>query len=214
LKVPALVMAGGKGTRIGLPVEKPLLPFLGKPLIDWVLEAVESAQKVSEFFVVTSANTPETEKHCVLKGWKVLRTASKGYHDDLKQAAHDAGLTGAVLTIPGDLPAVTGNFLDKVITAFEDSGKDFMAVFVPIEKRERLGLSVSSTDEYNGTWYAVSGVNIVNGAKIQGEGKIETSAIITEATEVLLNINTLKDLEVSENMMRKAQSETRHAAEE
>ena len=29
MKVPALIMAGGKGTRMGLPVEKPLLPLLG-----------------------------------------------------------------------------------------------------------------------------------------------------------------------------------------
>jgi GTP:adenosylcobinamide-phosphate guanylyltransferase len=67
-----------------------------------------------------------------------------------------------------------------------------------------LGLSISSKDVYKGVWYAVSGVNIVNGAKIQEEGKTETSAIITEEVEVLLNINTLKDLEVSEKIMRKA----------
>jgi GTP:adenosylcobinamide-phosphate guanylyltransferase len=42
----------------------------------------------------------------------------------------------------------------------------------------------------------------VNGAKVHEEGKIETSAIITEETEVLLNINTLKDLEISEKIMR------------
>jgi GTP:adenosylcobinamide-phosphate guanylyltransferase len=157
---------------------------------------------VPEFYVVTSGNTPETEKHCQSKGWKVLRTDAKGYHDDLKQAVRDAGLAGAVLTIPADLPAVTGKFLDRVVEVFEVSGKDFLAVFVPIEKRERLGLSVSSTDEYKGVWYAVSGVNIVNGAKIQEEGKIKTNAIITEEVEVLLNINTLKDLEVAEKMMR------------
>ena len=195
-------MAGGKGKRMGLPVEKPLLPFLGKPLIDWVVEAVASARKVSEFYVVTSSNTPETEKRCNNKGWKFLRTAAKGYHEDLRQAVHDAGLADAVLTIPADLPAVTGKFLDRIINTFEVSGKDFLAVFVPIVKRERLGLSVSSTDEYKGVWYAVSGVNIINGAKIQKEGKIETSAIITEETEVLLNINTLKDLEVAERMMQ------------
>jgi adenosylcobinamide-phosphate guanylyltransferase len=195
-------MAGGKGKRMGLPVEKPLLPFLGKPLVDWIAEAVASAVEVSEFYVVTSENTPETEKHCKSKGWKILLTDAKGYHDDLKQAVRDAGLAGAVLTIPADLPAVTGKFLDRVVEAFEVSGKDFLAVFVPIEKRERLGLSVSSTDEYKGVWYAVSGVNIVNGAKIQEEGKSKTSAIITEEVEVLLNINTLKDLEVAEKMMR------------
>src|SRR3989304_1816548 len=177
MKVPVLIMAGGKGKRMGLQVEKPLLPFLGKPLIEWVVEAVVSGEKVSEFYVVTSENTPETEKRCRGKGWKVLRTAAKGYHDDLKQAVHDAGLAGAVLTIPADLPAVTGKFLDKVVSAFEVCGKDFLAVFVPIKTRENLNLSVSSTDEYKGVWYAVSGVNIINSVKIQEEEKIETNAI-------------------------------------
>ncbi len=40
MMVPALIMAGGKGSRMGLPTEKPMLPFLGKPLLDWVAEAV------------------------------------------------------------------------------------------------------------------------------------------------------------------------------
>jgi GTP:adenosylcobinamide-phosphate guanylyltransferase len=119
----------------------------------------------------------------------------------LKQAAHEAGLVGAVLTVPGDLPAVTGKFLDKVITRFEVSGKDFLVVFVPIEKRRSLGLSVDSTDEYRGVWYAVSGVNIVNGEKIQGTEKVETSAMITEEIEVLLNVNTVKDLEIAQKLM-------------
>ena len=44
----------------------------------------------------------------------------------------------------------------------------------------------------------------MNGAKIQKDGKIETSVVITEETEVLLNINTLKDLEIAEKMMREA----------
>ena len=201
MKIPALVMAGGKGKRMKLPAEKPLLSFLGKPLVDWVVEAVVSAAKVSELYVVTSANTPETEKHCISKGWKVFRTEAKGYHNDLKQAVLIAGLMGPVLTIPADLPAITGKFIDKVIGKFEVCGKDFYAVFVPITAREDLRLSVDSTDEYDGKWYAVSGVNIVNGTKIQREGKIETSAMITEEVEVLLNINTLEDLEVAKKIV-------------
>jgi adenosylcobinamide-phosphate guanylyltransferase len=203
MKVPALIMAGGKGKRMGLPIEKPLLPFMGKPLLDWVVEAVQSAEKVSEFYVVTSGNTLETEKHCQRKGWKVLRTDAKSYHEDLKQAILEANLNCPVLTIPADLPAVTGKFLDKVISAYENGGKDALAVFVPIKTREELELSISSTDEYKGVWHAVSGVNIINGAKIQEEGKIDTNAIITEEIEVLLNINTPKDLEIAEKIMRK-----------
>jgi adenosylcobinamide-phosphate guanylyltransferase len=101
------------------------------------------------------------------------------------------------------VPAITGQVLDKIISEFKICGKDFLAVFVPIKTRQALGLSISSTDEYKGEWYAVSGVNIINGTKIQGDGKIETSAIVTEETEVLLNINTTKDLEIAENILRK-----------
>jgi GTP:adenosylcobinamide-phosphate guanylyltransferase len=76
-----------------------------------------------------------------------------------------------------------------------------LAVFVPIKSRQDLGLSISSTDEYNGVWYAVSGINVINGTKIQSEGKIETSALITEETEVLLNVNTLKDVEIAQKIL-------------
>ena len=203
MKVPALIMAGGRGVRMGLSIEKPLLPFLGKPLLDWVAESILDAKKVTDFYVVTSSNTPKTEKHCLSKGWKILRADAKGYHKDLKQAVSKANLMGPVLTMPSDVPAITGAFLDKVIDAFEGCGKDFMAVFVPIKTRQDLGLSISSTDEYNSVWYAVSGVNVINGAKTQGDGKVETSAIITQETEVLLNINTVKDLEIAEKIMMK-----------
>jgi adenosylcobinamide-phosphate guanylyltransferase len=203
MKVPALIMAGGKSKRIGLTIEKPLLPFLNRPLIEWVVEAVESSKKVSECYIVTSENAPETEKKCLKDGLKVIKTDGKGYHNDLKQAILKAQLQCPVLTIPADLPAVTGKFLDKVVTAYEDCGKDALAVFVPISAREALELSVSSTDLHEGVLYAVSGVNIINGAKILEE-KIDTSAIITGEIEVLLNINTLKDLAIAEKILRES----------
>lgn len=194
-------MAGGKGKRIGLSVEKPLLSFLGKPLIEWVVQAARAAENIAEIYIVTSENTPETEKHCLMLGLNILRTDGKGYHDDLKQAFLQAGLRCPVLTIPADLPAITGDALDKVVSAYEVNGKDCLAVFVPIKTRESLELSVSSIDEYCGVWYAVSGVNIIDGSKIGFEGKLETAAIITDEIEVLLNINTLKDLEIAEKMV-------------
>jgi adenosylcobinamide-phosphate guanylyltransferase len=195
-------MAGGKGSRMGLPTEKPMLPFLGKPLLDWVAEAVLNAKNVSEFYVITSSNTPKTEQHCREKGWKTVHTDAKGYHNDLKQAIRRLGWMGPVLTMPSDVPAITGPILDKVINEFEASGKEFLAVFVPIEKRQSLGLSISSTDEYRGVWYAVSGVNVINGEKTLGEGKIETAALITEEIQVVLNVNTTKDFEVAEKLLR------------
>jgi adenosylcobinamide-phosphate guanylyltransferase len=203
MRVPALIMAGGRGSRMGLPTEKPMLPFLGKPLLDWVAAAVLDAKKVSEFCVITSDNTPKAEQHCKERGWRFIHTDAKGYHNDLKQAIRSLGWTGPVLTMPSDVPAITGPILDRVVSEFEACHRDYLAVFVPIESRQSLGLSISSTDEYKGVWYAVSGVNIINGAKTLEMGKIETAAIITEEVEVVLNVNTTRDFEVAEQIMLK-----------
>jgi adenosylcobinamide-phosphate guanylyltransferase len=199
MKVIALIMAGGKGKRLGLPIEKPLLLFLGKPLIEWVVEAVKAAQSISNFYIVTSLHTPETENKCRRMNWRSIRTDGKNYHDDLKQAVLDRHLCFPVLTIPADLPALTGAFLDKTISAFKQQGKDALAVFAPIEKREKLGLSTSSHDTHEGVEYAVSGVNVLNGSKILQE-RIETGALITDDIEASLNINTRKDLEIAEKI--------------
>ncbi len=205
MKVPALIMAGGKGQRLELPVEKPLLPFLGKPLIEWVAKAIQSARNVSYFYIITSMNTPETEKKCLKDGLRVLKTDGKGYHDDLWEAILRAKLFCPILIVPSDIPAITGKIIDRVINTYEKCGKDALAVFIPIESRKERGLSISSTDYHDGVLYAVSGINIINAAKIDQQ-KIPTDAIITEEIEVVLNINTLKDLDIAEAIMRKEET--------
>ncbi len=200
MKVPALIMAGGKGKRMGIATEKPLLPFLGKPLIDWVVEAVEASKNISEFYIVTSESTPETEEKCLKESLKVIRTAGKSYHDDLKQAILTGQLDCPVLTITVDLPAVTGRFLDKVISIYEHSRKDALTVLIPLKKREELELSVSPLYHYKGTAYAISGINLLNGAKILEE-KLSEWAVITEEIEAALNVNTRNDLSVAEKIL-------------
>ena len=193
-------MAGGKGKRIGLPVEKPLLSFLGKSLIEWVADAVKSAGNVSEFCVVTSENTPKTEEWCLAKGLKFVRTNAKGYHDDLKQALTKLHISAPVMTVSSDLPALTGEFLDKVILMYERNRSDALTVLIPTEKRSEAGLSISSMYPFEGVSYCVSGVNVINGAKISEEKLIE-KAFITIDLEAVLNVNTLKDLEIAQKIV-------------
>ncbi len=195
-------MAGGRGKRIGGTVEKPLTPFLGKTLIDRVAAALESAARVSSVYVVTSTNTPETEKKCLQEGWRLIKTDGKGYHEDLKQAILAARLACPVLIVSSDLPALTGKFLDKIIEAYENSKTDALTVLVPLERRERLKLSVSPTYQYMDKSYAVSGINLVDGAKIQDE-KLGECAVVTDEVEAVLNVNTLEDLGIAEEIVRK-----------
>ena len=200
MKVTALVMAGGRGKRMELETEKPLLNFLGKQLIDRVIEAVEEAKKVTEFYVVTSNNTPITESRCLEAGIETIRTYGRGYHEDLKQAVANAKLFCPVLTVSSDLPALTGSFLDHVVSVFEKSNCDAVTVLVPIIKREELKLSVSSIYNYKGENYAISGINVVNGNKILEE-KLDELAIISDDFDAVLNINTMEDLGIAQKIV-------------
>ncbi len=201
MKVPALIMAGGKGKRFRLKIEKPLAQFLGKPLIDWVINAVKSASNVSEFYIVTSFNTPETEKKCLKEGLNIIRTDGRNYHHDLKQAIIKRQLYCPVLTVSSDLPALTGVFLDKIISKYEKCGKPALTVLVPIEKCKEIGLSTASPYSHKGVIYAVSGINIIDGAKIF-ENELDQEVIITDNVEAVLNINSLRDLRNAEKYLK------------
>lgn len=201
MKIPALIMAGGKGKRMAFKTEKPLLTFFGKQLIERVIGAVKTAKKVREFYVVTSKNTPRTERQCLEAGFKVINTDGKGYHDDLRQAILKAKLYCPVLTVSSDLPALTGSFLDQVISIFEKGNSDALTVLVPIRRREELKLSISSIYNYKGMEYAISGINVLNGSKILEE-KLDESAIISDEIDAVLNINTMEDLGVAEKLVR------------
>lgn len=204
MKISALIMAGGKGERFGLNVEKPLALFMGKPLIEWVAKAIQSSSKISEFYVVTSPHTPKTEEKCLRNGLRVIRTDGKGYHEDLKQAVIEGELYHPILTVSSDLPALTGNFIDRVVSIYERCGKPALTVLVPVEKFKALGFSTPSLYNYEGVYYAVSGVNIIDGAKIFEE-KMDQETVILEDVEAVININSYEDLKKAEHFLSTCQ---------
>ena len=54
-------MAGGKGRRMKLSVEKPLIEINGIKMIEYVIRALNGSSKIDRIFVAISPNSPETE---------------------------------------------------------------------------------------------------------------------------------------------------------
>jgi 2-C-methyl-D-erythritol 4-phosphate cytidylyltransferase len=52
MSVGAILLAGGTGKRLGLDLEKPLVPLVGRPLFAWSLEALERCNAVQGIVVV------------------------------------------------------------------------------------------------------------------------------------------------------------------
>ena len=59
----AIVMAGGRGTRLKVDVEKPLFKLHGKPLIKYVLDNISSSKLVEDVVIAVSPHTQETTKY-------------------------------------------------------------------------------------------------------------------------------------------------------
>jgi adenosylcobinamide-phosphate guanylyltransferase len=159
-------MAGGKSQRFGKNVEKPTVKLNGKSLIQRVVKAAKASKKVAEVYVAVTKFNPQTADEAAKTSAKVVITDGKGYHSDMHQAIKKAKLNGPVLVISSDLPLLSGNFLDKVISRHEEAGKSALIVLVPVEVCHKYGVNPTSFYEHARKKYAVSGINIIDGKQI------------------------------------------------
>jgi len=196
--VTALLMAGGRGTRMTLGEEKPLLKVGGKPMIEHVLMALKDAKNVDEVVVVVSRHTSKTTELIKRFPVKILETPGEGYVPDMEYAVRKLKLK-TVLTISADLPLVTGEVIDRIIERYRRCNKPALTVAVPMETKERLGLGVEYALEAGDKRLVPAGINVIDGGRID-EGELEEEIYIIDDEKVAMNVNTPHDLETAENM--------------
>jgi len=200
--ITALIMAGGKGTRMKYRGEKPLIKIGNKSFIEHIIDALKNAKKVDRIIVAVSEHTPQTAKRANDLSIEVAMTSGKDYILDLREAIKKLKL-GCVITVSADLPLLEGKIIDKIIEHYEICGKPVMAVMVPAERFESLGMSIDLILEEKGKRLVPAGVNILDGDKIEKEGfeKELDQEILVIDSEEFININTPKDLMIAEQLL-------------
>jgi adenosylcobinamide-phosphate guanylyltransferase len=203
--VTALLMAGGKGTRMKGKEEKPLIKVGGKPLIEYILNALKNAKKIDEIVVAVSDNTLKTAEVAKKFQVKVIKTPGQGFCLDTRYAIKKLRLN-TVLTISVDLPLVTGDVIDKVIERYEECGKPALCVMAPPEIYKKLGIDADYVFEVNGRPLTPVGINVVDGKRI-GEERLEEEVFIVTKEELAVNVNRRKDIRIAERFLKeKAQT--------
>lgn len=191
----AIVMAGGRGTRLKMDIEKPLFKLHNKPLIKYVLDNLNSSKLVEKVIIAVSHNTLKTKEYLksISGDFQILDTSGNDYLEDLSYILTFFELNSkndVLLFINADLPFVTGETIDFILGEYLKFNKDSLSAQVPVEIFEKLGLDYSY--EFNGC--VPSGVNVLRSInKIQ-----EEECLVLSKIELALNINTLKDYEVAE----------------
>lgn len=198
--VAALIMAGGKGSRLKVALEKPLIAVGGKPVIEYVLKALQNATKVDSIIVAVSSNTPKTAELMADLPVKVIQTPGRDHVYDMGYVVEQLKL-GAVLIIAADLPLITGKILDEIIDYYEYCGKPALSVVVPVETKRRLGMCIDYSYKVGNRQVVPAGINIINGRKRSSDEYLEQADYMLDKDEVAVNINTLEELQVAERLL-------------
>ena len=193
----ALVMAGGKGTRMGFcGVEKPMIEIGGIFTVKRVIDALTGAKNIDKILVSVSPNTPDTERYVKELGIETIRTSGEDYVEDL----HDSFriLSGKyVLTCPSDMPLMRSYTVDAFVDYFIANPDDTMTAIVEEDVVVKSGFTPSFDFGLDGKKWVLSGMNIMDRAKILTGEELSYSYFMTDWVDLAINMNTEYELKIA-----------------
>jgi adenosylcobinamide-phosphate guanylyltransferase len=202
MTVSALVMAGGRGSRMNSLVEKPLVDVCGRPVISYVLDALRCASKVDNVYVAVTERTPCTARFVEDLRLPCVLTPGRDYVSDMGFAAQVLGL-GRFLAIAADLPLVTGEVVDSIVSRYECCGKPALTVAVPFETKLRLGMSIEYSFKMGSKDVVPTGVNVIDGSKRYGDEWLDQDIYLLDKAELAVNVNTPQELQIAKSLLSK-----------
>src|SRR3954451_9012029 len=139
----AVIMAAGKGTRMKSAVPKVLHELCGRPLIGWVVAAVEEAG-IGTVVVVDSPDRdlegqlPEGAQLAIqqeAKGTADAALAAKGHFGD-----------GPVIVLSGDVPLITAQAISELVEAHEQAGAAATMMTMVLDDPAEFGRVIRARD--------------------------------------------------------------------
>lgn len=123
----AVIVAAGKGKRMGTEISKQFLPLCGKEILAHTVEKFEQAACIRDIILVTGGDALQDVRQMVQEyGWKKIISVTEGGKErqdsvflGLQQVPQD---TEIVLIHDGVRPFVTEEILERSIAAAKETG--------------------------------------------------------------------------------------------
>lgn len=146
MSLRAVVLAAGKGTRMHSSLPKVLHPVAGKPMLAWILEAIEGAG-FSEIAVVVGHQADLVAERMGERYTYVLQEPQRGTGDAVRLAleAMPAEID-EILVLPGDTPLVTAATLRRVVGRHREAGSAATLVLARPESPDGYGRLLRGPD--------------------------------------------------------------------
>lgn len=171
MKVDAVILAGGDGAVIDAAVHiKGLVPVAGKPMVEWVVDALRAADLVGSIAVVVP--TAENLGAWVDKADKIV--VSNGRFIDNCIAGIDSFRNDrCVLVATGDLPALTAEAVDDFVRQSLERNADFS---YPLVRKEDM------LEQFPGSERTF--VKIARGPVTGGNMMVISPKLVSDAREI------------------------------
>lgn len=166
--IQVIILAGGKGKRMETVIPKVLVPFHGKPMVDYVIESVNHSGITNKPILVVGYEGEQVINHVGDKANFVNQTEQLGTGHAVKcaQEAINANIEH-ILVLYGDMPNITGAMIANLAKTHLDNNKN-------------LTMATVNVPEF-GSWYSsfLGFGRIVRSAS----GEIEKIVEYKDATE-------------------------------
>ncbi len=199
----ALVMAGGRGSRLGFDIEKPLVMLNGKAMIEYVLDSLIRSSSFKRIFVSVSRNTPNTKAYLSKYDLIVLHTSGDDYVSDLVYSLNRISNHGSepTLIMPCDLPLVDADLIRYIVSYYNHNHERYNNSWVAITLSGDLLRSLKLSDKprvYSNDQY-YSGISIVDPDIVDASDctLYKEEYILIDDIRIAVNVNTLEDLKTA-----------------
>ena len=188
----ALVMAGGKGTRMNLDDEKLLLKYK-KPIILHVIDSLKNSNCFSKILAITSLNSPNTKKILQENNVETFDTPGIGYVEDLNLVLNT--INDVVLVVSGDLPLLDKEVIQKIVNQY-DSQNTWTSIIVTNKFLTTIGIKSDYSMNYDNQTCHYTGISLVNSEKISSLTSLNENYIVFDDKRVAFNLNTNQDYDL------------------
>ena len=157
-RVAAVVVAAGRGERLGMP-EKVVLPLVGLPMLAWSLRALEQAETIGLVVVVAGSQTLDAVGQ-IIRNERYTKVHAIVVGGERRQDSVGAGLAALpegveiVVVHDGARPLAEPALFDRCATAAAESGAAIAAVPVSDTLKRVSAGTIEGTVDRDGLWAA------------------------------------------------------------
>ncbi len=142
-KVKSIILAAGKGTRMKSELPKVLHSIFNKPLLGYVIDAVNNTGNVDENYIIVGHEAQKVEEF-VIKNYKnakcILQSPQLGTGDAVNKAVPFLrDFDGYVIVICGDTPLITSETINSFIEFHDNNSADLTVMSAIFDNPKNYG---------------------------------------------------------------------------